>query len=821
MSDAVTQVGNETIWRTCAWSPPGCHPVGCGLLVHVEDGKVTKVEGDPDHPVTRGALCTRCLALPEYMYHPDRVIYPMKRAREDRGLDKWERVSWDEAIDIIVTNAKEISEKYGPETIAVFGGTGREGNDYYSTYANCIFGTPNAVYAQPGWSCYGPRASITAFMMGGGYPEIDYAQKCADRYDDPRFVAPGVIVLWGKEPLRSNPDGMFGHSIVEMMQRFGTKIIMVDPRMTWLGTRAEYVLQVRPGTDTAMAMAWINLIASEDLYDHDFVEKWTYGFDELVEACKDMTPEKAAEICGVDAEDIRNAARLYATTHPSSLCWGLAVDQNPNGVQLGQCLLALMSITGDLDAPGGTTLGAGDVHAQNAARDDSVGGSTDSRDSDDYADRLDESESYPNQMEIAITYAYKYGLMTKERYAKKIGVDKYPAIGAIMWTVAPDEFLKALETGVPYQMHMAMIQSSNPVGSAISGEPQRWHNALKKLDFNFTTDLFMNPTIMSCCDVFLPLATTVEHNAIVVPHYSMNMSFFGAERKCVQVGECKSEMEIMLLLGKRMFPQYWDQFDDEIDYLKSKSGKLDWDALCDKVVETNVEDYYKYKSGQLRPDHQPGFPTQTGRVELYSYTYEAFGESPVPFYEEPAYGPVSTPELMKDYPFVLTTGARRQEFFHSEHKQVPSLRKITPWPEVDINPADAKELGIEEGDWVEMASPYGICRQRARVTPTIKKGVLHAMHGWSYPEESGEEPNLFGNWRSNVNCLMPNSVNGRLGFGDTFKCMICSAKKVDGPGFVPSPGEDEVFVEPSRRTPAETVGQIWRPATAPEYAPGA
>ena len=320
MSDAVTQVGNETIWRTCAWSPPGCHPVGCGLLVHVEDGKVTKVEGDPEHPITHGALCTRCLALPEYMYHPDRIIYPMKRAREDRGLDKWERISWDEAIDIIVTNAKEVSEKYGPETIAVFGGTGREGNDYYSTYANCIFGTPNAVYAQPGWSCYGPRASITAFMMGGGYPEIDYAQKCADRYDDPRFVAPGVIVLWGKEPLKSNPDGMFGHAIVEMMQRFGTKIIMVDPRMTWLGTRAEYVLQVRPGTDTAMAMAWINLIASEDLYDHDFVEKWTYGFDELVEACKDMTPEKAAEICGVDAEDIRNAARLYATTHPSSLC---------------------------------------------------------------------------------------------------------------------------------------------------------------------------------------------------------------------------------------------------------------------------------------------------------------------------------------------------------------------------------------------------------------------------------------------------------------------------------------------------------------------
>ena len=805
-------------YRTCAWSPPGCHPVGCGLLVHVnEEGRVVKIEGDPEHPITRGALCTRCLALTEYIYHPDRVIYPMKRAREDRGnADAWERCSWDEAIDLIVDNAKAVIEKYGNEAITVFGGTGREGNNYYSTFANCIFGTPNACYAQPGWSCYGPRASITAFMLGGGYPEIDYAQKCAQRFDDPRFVAPKVIVLWGKEPLRSNGDGLFGHAIVEMMQRFGTKIIMVDPRMTWIGTRSEYVLQVRPGTDTAMGMAWLNVIMNEGLYDADFVEKWTYGFDELKAAVQDMTPARAAEICGVPEEDIIGAARLYATSHPSSIAWGLAVDQNPNGVQLGQCILALMSITGDLDAPGGTTLGAGDPHASNAARDDSVGDADESRDSDDYADRRDE-EVYANQMEIAITYAYQYGLMTPERYAKKIGVDKYPAIGAVMWTVAPDEFLKTCETGKPYEIHMAMFQSSNPVGSAISGEPQRWYNALKKLDFNFCTDLFMNATIQACCDVFLPLATTVEHDQIVVPHYSLNMSFFGAERKCAQVGECKSEIDVMLLLGKRMFPQYWDQFEDDIDYIKKGSGKLDWDELCEKVIITNEEPYYKYKLGKLRADGKPGFPTQTGRVELWSYTYQAFGESPVPFYEPPAYGPDATPELMKDYPFILTTGARQQEFFHSEHKQVQSLRSLTPWPLMEINPKDAEALGIREGDWVEMASPYGKCRQKAKITTTIKPGVVHAMHGWAYPEESGSEPSLYGNWKSNINCLMPNSVNGKLGFGDTFKCMICSVEKVDGPGEPPAPTEENVYVEPSRAAEFE-VAQVWRPATAPEYA---
>jgi anaerobic selenocysteine-containing dehydrogenase len=721
--------------------------------------------------------------------------------------------NWDEAIDLIVTNAKEIIEKYGAESICVFGGTGREGNDYYSTYANCIFGTPNACYAQPGWSCYGPRATITAFVMGGGYPEIDYAQKFIDRYDNPQFVPPKLIVLWGKEPLRSNPDGLFGHAIVEMMQRFGTKLICVDPRITWIGTRSEYVLQVRPGTDTALAMAWLNVLTQEDLVDHDFIEKWTYGYDELKERVKDMTPAKAAEITGVSEEDIIASARLYGTSHPSSVCWGLAVDQNPNGVQLGLCLMSLMAITGDLDAPGGTTLGRGDKHASNAAADRGTG--TDSQ----AAIELAEEDEYANQMEIAITYAYKYGLMTEETYAKKIGVDKYPAIGAVMWTVAPDEFLKTLETGKPYEMHMAMFQSSNPVGSAITGEPQRWYNALKKLDFNFATDLFMNPSIMACADVFLPIATTVEHDKIVVTHYSLNTSFYGAEHKCVQVGECKSEIDIMLLLGKKMMPQYWGQFKDDEDYIRKTGvkGKLSWDNIRDEVVIMTEEPYYKYKSGDLRADHQPGFPTQTGRVELFAYTYQAFGEEPLPFYEPPAYGPDTTPKLMEQYPFILTTGARKQEFFHSEHKQIKSLRQITPCPLLDINPADAAELGIQEGDWVEIASPYGTCRQKALVTPTIKKGVLHAMHGWSYPEEDASEPSLYGNWKSNVNVLMPNSVNGKLGFGDTFKCMICSARKVDGAGGTNAPTEDSIYVEPSRAGEF-TVQQEWRPASAPEYA---
>ena len=797
MAEWKRQEGQETVFRTCAWSPPGCHPVGCGLQVYVEDGKVVKVEGDPEHPITKGSLCPRCLALTEYIYHPDRIIHPMKRAREDRGLDKWEQCSWDEATDLVANAALEITEKYGAETICVFGGTGREANNWYPQWANLVFGTPNSIYAQAGWSCYGPRMSNTAFMIGGGYPEIDYAQKFDDRYDHEGWVPPEVIVLWGKEPLRSNPDGLYGHAIVEMMRKFGTKLICVDPRITWIGTRAEEVLQVRPGTDTALAMAWIYVMAKEDLVDHDFIDKWCYGYDELVERVQEMPPSRAAEICGVPEEQIWRAARLYGKAKPSSLAWGLAVDENPNGTQLGQCLIALMSITGFIDAPGGTTLGMGDDQG-NVVRD---GGA------------IDSSEKVDDETDSTLMLALKHGIMTQETWdTKRIGIDKYPAVGSVMWTAHPDEFLKALETEKPFKIHMAQFVSSNPVGTAIAAEPQRWYKALKKLDFNFACDLFMNPTIMACCDVFLPVASTIEHDGMVVTHYGLNSSFYGAQNKCVQVGECKSDVEIMMMVGKKTYPEFWNRFETQKDYddFHVMRSWLPFDTLREEVVHMSNEPYYKYAIGKLRPDGQLGFPTSTGRIELYSYMYANWGEDPLPYYEPAAYGPENLPEMAKEYPFMMTTGARKQEFFHSEHKQVPSLRQLTPWPELDMNPADAEALGVNEGDWVEIESPYGKIRQRAKITPTIKQGICHAMHGWWYPEEDGNVPNLYGNWKSNVNMLMPNSVNGKLGFGNTFKQMMVKLKKADGEGGPNDPDANGVILEPSRQAEFE-VQQVWRP----------
>lgn len=734
------------VTRTCAWSPPGCHPVGCGLRLFVKDGELVKVEGDPDHPITQGRLCPRCLALKEYIYHPDRILYPMKRAREDRGKDKWERISWDEAYAIIKEQTNRIKEEYGSESIVLFVGTGRHAVLTSHMISDVALNTPNLAYTQSGWSCYGPRGTVCSFLMGIPMIELDYAATYPDRYDNPEWELPEYIVLWGKEPLKSNPDGFFGHAIIDMMKR-GSKLIMIDPRMTWLGTRAEEVLRVRPGTDTALALAMLNVIITEDLYDHEFVSKWVYGWDDFAERIEQFTPEWAADITWISAEQIRRVARTIATAHPVNFGWGLAFDQNANGVQLSQAFIALIAITGNLDIPGGTQLG--EIYWK-----------------------------FPPPMR---DYT---GFIDEELMAKRIGFGKHPAVCIGMNSADPDSILDTLETDEPYPLRMGFFDSSNLIGPTNSAQPKRWHDAMvDKFEFAVATDTFFNPTIMACADLVLPVSTFAEHDSIVIPNYGATPIFFGATNKALQVGECKPNAQIAIELCQLLRPEVDPGFSTPEELCTLACGPYpgvdDFEDLQHQVLYQPEVHYKKYETGLMRPDGKPGFNTVTGKLELYSTVYESFGDDPLPYYQEPNFSPVSRPEDAEKYPLILTTGARYYTSFHSEHRQIPTLRKLTPDPLVEIHPDTAAEYGIEEGDWVEMSNMFGSCKQRAHLTPTIDRRIINAAHGWWFPEENPEEPSLFGVWKSNVNSLIPLHDNGKMGFGAPYKNVICAIRKVD------------------------------------------
>ena len=729
--------------RTCAWSAPGCHPVGCGLKLHIVNNKLVGVEGDEEHPHNKGRLCVRCLTLPEYLNHPQRITTPLKRAGE-RGEKQWTEISWDEALDTVADKAKELQAKYGMDTVVVIQGTGRQAAIFSPPLAFGVFRTSTTLMGISGYSCYGPRCAIAEFVFGTGYPELDYAPYFPDSYDHPGYEVPKFIISWGKMPLTSNGDGLFGHALIDLMKR-GTKIVTIDPRITWLGAHAETAIRLRPGTDAALGLAFLNVIIDEGLYDHDFVENWTYGFDELAERCREYPPEKVAEICGIPVKQIYHVAREFATNKPSSLLWGLTFDQTTCGGQASHCALAMLAICGYVDVPGGVTVGQ------------------------------------PS------TFLGKWRVDTRSNLApgqfeNRIGAKEYPAAAASQWVCNPDLTLECLENDEPKQLRMAFIQSTNIISATNNVQPQRWYAALKeRMEFVVVRDLFMTPTAVALADIFLPVAAFPELDGVVLPHYGRNPFFVGAINKAIENPGVRSDLEICLELGKRLNPEAWPYKDAADFYDKQIRASYDFgfDDLRKMGVYQGGYTYQKHAKGLLRGDGVPGFNTPSTKVELSSLLYPVWGEDALPYYHEPYFSPISTPELAAEYPLILTTGGRKYTSFHSEHRHIDSLREIDKWAKITINPSDAKANGIQNGDWVTVENWLGKCQLKAWVSPVMKPGVVHCEHGWWYPEQEGAEPNLFGVWKSNINMLLPHFCVGKLGFGSIYKEMLCKIYKAE------------------------------------------
>ncbi len=342
--------GDFDVTRGCAWTGPGCH-LGCGVVMYTDaDGKLVKCEGDPEDPWTNGRLCMRCLDVPEVTHHKERLQFPMKRDPKDRGLDKWERISWDEAYDLITEKFMDMKEKYGAESVVFAQGTGRD-IAAYITRLCWSFGSPNYTGFLSGQCCYLPR--IAGMATTTGAPWIpDAAQQFPERYDHPDYEVPEVMFIWGNYPLKSNIEGFYGHWVIDLMKR-GMKIVTVDPKVTWLATKSELHLRVRPGTDAALALGMMKVIIDEDLYDHEFVDNWCYGFEELKERADEFDTKRVSEITWVPEDKIVAAARMLGNAKNSTLQWGVAVDMTREAMPAGQAILALWEITGNMERPGG------------------------------------------------------------------------------------------------------------------------------------------------------------------------------------------------------------------------------------------------------------------------------------------------------------------------------------------------------------------------------------------------------------------------------------------------------------------------------------
>lgn len=665
-----------------------CHG-GCGVLVHVRDEKVVKIEGDPDSPVNRGKICSKCLASIDLLNHPNRILHPMLR-KGKRGEDKWERITWDEAYHILCGKIKELQYKYGPETIAVAHGTGRYFFPHVLRFTHAI-GSPN--WIEPGTAqCFIPRVIVSA---------VTYGDLILSDYGYGGDTYPGCLLCWGKHPYVSGPDGESQFRVREFLKK-DKKLIVVDPRETHMAKMADIWLPIRPGTDAALAMAFHHVIIQEELYDRTFVEKWTIGFEALRERIVSCTPEWAEKITWVSAEKIRKAARMYATTKPAALTWGNALEHNPNAFQNARAVGILPALTANVDIPGGNIFGEHTV---------------------DDIDMLVDT-------------------LSDEIKDKRMGADTYKVLcsrHSPFPSANIPALFKAIRTGQPYPIKGLLLFGNN--GLLSFANTRRTYETFKCPDFISAMELFMTPTA-ELADLVLPGATWLEADEVCAAPLIGN-TYVLPQQKTVQVGECKQPEQVFIDILKRLNLPAGNVTLEALINGQLAPANISFEDLKTKGFHGRPIQYQKYETSGT------GFRTASGKIELYSNFAKMLGCDPLPSYREPPESPYSRPDLAEKYPYVLSTGGRMQPYFNSEFRGIPSLRKQHPWPLVEISHQTGEKLGIKSGDWVWIESPRGRIKQKARLTKQDPR-IVHVSYGWYYPDLPGPE---YGMWESNANVL--------------------------------------------------------------------
>jgi anaerobic selenocysteine-containing dehydrogenase len=694
-----------------------CHGV-CQVLVHLEGNRVVKVTGDPDSPASRGYICPKGKASPELLYHPDRLLYPLRRIG-DRGENAWERISWDDALDEMAGRLSAIKEESGPEYFAMMQGTGRPYSGYTTRFAHA-YGTPN--FTGVAHLCYFPRWLVSLYTLGQ-LPICDI-YGFGGEY-------PSCIVIWGCNVTHTGAsDGMCGGMLQRALKR-ARKVIVVDPRRIGPAESADHWLQLRPGTDGALALAMINTIIAENLVDRDFVDNHCAGYDKLVAHVQPFTPEWAAPITRLDPEEIRAAARTYATNPPACIQWGNAVDMSACNTQTARSLLILRALTGNIDRPGGDVLWVPPVGVK--------------------------QRSLFMNVEMA-------GLqfLAPEVFGKAVDAGRYPLCAC----VHPPTFWRSIVEAHPYRIKAMWIVGSNPLMTMTN--PLQTEEALRLLDYLVVSDFFLTPTAQ-LADLVLPAATWLEQEDVVNLHKIWCVL---ARVKVAREGEVKDDREVIFELAHRLglqeaFP--WRSWREYLDWTLEDTG-MDFEAFCEQGILSGEMSYYKYR--------EHGFVTPSGKFELYSSIMEGRGLSPLPVYREPPMTPLSAPHTAVDYPLILTTGAKIREFFHSEGRQIQSLREKHPDPLVEIHPETAAALGIGEGDWVWVETPQDRVRMRSRLWDGIAPDVVSAEHAWWYPED---DPPEYGWRKSNMNLLFGEMACDPDSGSESLRSSLCKVYRAAEP----------------------------------------
>jgi anaerobic selenocysteine-containing dehydrogenase len=633
------------------------------MLVTVEDGVAIAVKGDPDHPTTAGVLCTKVSRYTERTYHAERLLYPLRRIGA-KGEGKFERISWDEALRTIAARLKPIAER-APQAILPYSYCGTMGLVQGESMSMRFFNKIGASLLD---------RTVCATAGATGYK---YTIGAAVGTDMEQFQNAKLIIIWGGNPIASN---LHFWTRAQEAKRNGAKLIAIDPYRSLTAEKCHQHIALLPGTDAALALGLMHVLIAEDLLDHDYIDQYTLGFEQLKARAAEWTPERAAETCGITATEVVELARLYGGTakagEPVAIRTNYGVQRVRGGGMAVRNIACLPALVGAWRHPAGGV-------------------------------QLSSSGSFPTNKPLL----QRTDLLTSP--SRTINMT---TIGDDLLRPSSPEFGPAIEAVIVY--------NSNPL--AIAPDSSKVEAGFRREDlFTVVLEHFQTDSA-DYADIVLPATTQLEH---VDAHTSFGHLYMMANNAAIApLGEAKPNTEIFRLLAAAMGfdDPCFKETDDELaaqafNTADVRAVHFDWESL-------KRTGWQKLNMPQA-PFAQGGFTTPSGKCEFYSAAMAADGLDPLPTYLPPYESVASNPQLAKKYPLAMISPPARN-FLNSTFVNVKSLRSAEGEPHLDIHPDDAAERGIVDAEMVRIYNDRGTFIAKARVTDKARAGLVVGLSVW-------------------------------------------------------------------------------------------
>ena len=629
------------------------------MLVTVEDGRAIQIRGAPDHPPTAGTLCTKVARYLERTYSKERVLHPMRRAGK-KGEGRFERISWDEALDTIAAKFGAIAASAeGPQAIVPYSYAGTMGLLQYSSMDRRFFHRLGASLLDRTICASAGKAGWAATVGASIGTDVE------------QFVNSRLILIWGSNPVTSN---LHLWTRVQEAKRRGARLIAIDPYRSQTAEKCHEHIALLPGTDAALALGMMHVLIAEDLVDHDYIERYTTGFDALRGRAAEFLPERVARICGIAPDTVTALARAYGTTRPAAIRLNYGMQRHAGGGNAVRAVACLPALVGAWrDPAGGALLSSAGTYP--------VDGST--------LERPDLIQGKPRTINMS-------------------------AIGDAL-LAAQDPPIRAI-----------YVYNSNPV--AVAPESAKVAAGFARDDlFCVVHEIFQTDTA-DYADILLPATTQLEHVDI---HTSYGHLYALANNPSIApLGEAKPNTEVFRLLAARMGfsePCFRDS-DDELArqaflVTHPRAAGIDWEILKERGFQrlAVAEAYAPFAKG--------GFPTPSGKCELYSASLASEGHDPLPTFVPPRESVASNPALAKRYPLAFLSPPARN-FLNSSFANLPVFVAEEKTPRLEIHPDDARPRSIATGDRVRIFNDRGSFSAEARVTERVRDGVVVAPSIW-------------------------------------------------------------------------------------------